>query len=235
MHRCTKRDMTHIILINPNTSEATTAMMIDIAGKYLPPGLTLEGLTARKGVPMILDDEQLGRSSDGVVEMGLSRAAKADGMIIGAFGDPGLERLRDMARIPVVGICEASILEANRGGRRFGIATVTPRLVDSFAHKAGVLGVSRYFTGTRLTEGDPIALASDPERLVGSLAIAVRECLEHDGAQAVIIGGGPLGQAAEDLQSLFAAPIIAPIRSAVTLLLSRLDGPDAKGRQSPAG
>ena len=221
--------MTHIILINPNTSEATTAMMTDIAGKYLPKGVTLEGLTALKGVPMILDDEQLGKSTDGVVEMGLSRAGKADGIIISAFGDPGLERLREISDIPVVGICEASMLEANLGGRRFGIATVTPHLVDNFAQKADVLGVSRYFTGTRLTIGDPFTLASDPERLYASLAIAVRECLENDGAEAVIIGGGPLGQAAEDLQNLFSAPIIAPIRSAVELLLSRLGGSYAKG------
>jgi allantoin racemase len=221
--------MTHIILINPNTSEATTAMMTDIAGKYLPKGVTLEGLTALKGVPMILDDEQLGKSTDGVVEMGLSRAGKADGIIISAFGDPGLERLREISDIPVVGICEASMLEANLGGRRFGIATVTPHLVDNFAQKADVLGVSRYFTGTRLTIGDPLTLASDPERLYASLAIAVRECFENDGAEAVIIGGGPLGQVAEDLQNLFSAPIIAPIRSAVELLLSRLGGSYAKG------
>lgn len=221
--------MTHIILINPNTSEATTAMMTEIAGKYLPEATTLEGLTAPKGVPMILDEEQLEEAAEGVIEMGLAHANKADGMIISAFGDPGLERLREMSDIPIVGICEASMLEASLGGRRFGIATVTPHLVGSFTQKADMLGISRCFTGTRLTTGDPVTLASDPQRLHAALALAVRECLEEDGAEAVIIGGGPLGQAAEDLQGLFAVPVIAPIRSAVELLLSRLDGCDAKG------
>jgi len=226
----TAQDMTHITLINPNTSTATTAMMTDIARKYLPAEATIEGITAANGVPMILDEEQLGAATDGVMEMGLAKSGKSDGLIISAFGDPGLELLREICDIPVVGICEASMLEASLGGRRFGIATVTPDLVGSFAGKADALGLAPFFTGTRLTTGNPIALASDPQRLHAALAIAVRECFEKDGAEAVIIGGGPLGQAADDLQHLLSAPVIAPIRSAIELLLSRLTAPPAKKR-----
>lgn len=230
MRSCTARDMTHITLINPNTSTATTVMMTDIARKYLPAEATIEGVTAANGVPMILDEKQLGAAIDGVIEMGLAKSGTSDGLIISAFGDPGLERLREICDIPVVGICEASMLEASLGGRRFGIATVTPDLVGSFAGKADALGLTPFFTGTRLTSGDPVALASDPQRLHAALAVAVRECFEQDGAEAVIIGGGPLGQAADDLQRLLSAPVIAPIRSAVALLLSRISAPPARKR-----
>lgn len=216
--------MKHITLINPNTSRTTTAMMIEIAQKYLPNDFTIEGVTAPRGVPMILDADALSAASQGVVEMGLAAAGRSDGLIVSAFGDPGVERLREVSGIATVGICEASMLEASAGGRRFGIATVTPELVRSFALKAHTLGISQLFTGTRLTSGDPFALASDPERLIASLSVAVRECFEMDRAEAVIIGGGPLGQAADDLQRLMSAPVIAPIRSAVELLLSRIAG-----------
>jgi Asp/Glu/hydantoin racemase len=114
------------------------------------------------------------------------------------------------------------MLEASSGGRRFGIATVTPDLVASFARKADQLDVAHLFTGTRLTDGDPVQLASDPEKLQTALERAARQCLENDGADAVIIGGGPLGQAAEELQNRLAAPVIAPIRSAVELLTRRI-------------
>jgi len=46
---------------------------------------------------------------------------------------------------------------------------------------------------------------------------AVRACLA-DGAQAVIIGGGPLGQAAVRLAQRFDVPIIAPISAAMRRL-----------------
>lgn len=222
MRSHTDQDMTHITLINPNTSQTTTAMMTEIVRKYLPQGFTTEGVTAARGVPMILNDGELTAAAAGVVEMGLAAADRSSGLIVSAFGDPGLEQLKAMSGLPTVGICEASMLEASAGGRRFGIATVTPDLVLNFAAKAEALGLGHLFTRTRLTSGDPFELASDPERLHTALEGAVRECFELDGAEAVIIGGGPLGQAADDLQRVLSAPVIAPIRSAVELLLAQL-------------
>lgn len=232
MQSRTERDMTHITLINPNTSQATTVMMTEIARKYLPKKFSVEGVTAMRGVSMILNGEELAAAAGGVVEMGLAAAESSDGLIVSAFGDPGLERLKALSGLPVVGICEASMHEASAGGRRFGIATVTPDLVASFAAKAETLGLAHLFTGTRLTSGDPLVLASDPARLHAALEIAVRECFERDGAEAVIIGGGPLGQAADDLQQALSSPVIAPIRSAVELLLSRIAHPPEAGSRA---
>lgn len=211
-----------IVLINPNTSARTTAMMAGIARTYLPAGFAVEALTAETGVAMIVNPQELAASVRGVVTMGLSAAASADGIIVGAFGDPGLEQLRQNLVIPVTGLCEASMLDASIGARRFAIATVTPLLVESFAEKARNLGLSHLYAGTRLTEGDPIALAQDPERLHAALLDATRKCFEEDGAEAVIIGGGPLGQAAMRLQQELSAPVIAPIRSAVIRLLGEI-------------
>lgn len=214
--------MKPIVLINPNTSNATTAMMTAIARKYAS-GIPVTGKTASRGVPMILDEAALDAAAEGVVELGRQAEAEgAAGIIVSAFGDPGLEALAHICRIPVVGICEASMLEASHGNRRFGIATVTPDLVASFAAKADALGLRHLFTGTRLTEGDPIQLTADPAMLRDALQEAARSCFEKDSAEAVIIGGGPLGEAAEHIQQNLSAPVIAPIRSAVTLLLSRL-------------
>lgn len=212
-----------IRLINPNTSQATTVMMTAIARAVLPATYQIEGVTARTGVTMIVDDLQLARSAAGVVELGQAGSGQLAGVIIIAFGDPGLGELREKLGIPVVGICEASMLEASANGRRFGIATVTPRLVDSFAAKAKALGIGGLFTGTRLTEGDPLALVTDPQQLEEALAGAVQKCFADDGAEAVIIGGGPLGQAAIGLGRRFAAPVIAPIPAAVKMLVARLE------------
>ncbi|CDZ40863.1 Hydantoin racemase [Neorhizobium galegae bv. officinalis] len=232
MQSRTERDMTRITLINPNTSRATTVMMTEIARKYLPENFSVEGVTATRGVSMILNGEELAASAGGVVEMGLAAEQFSNGLIVSAFGDPGLDRLKALSSLPTVGICEASMYEASAGGRRFGIATVTPDLVASFAAKAETLGLAHLFTGTRLTSGDPLVLASDPARLHAALEIAVRECLERDGAEAVIIGGGPLGQAADDLQRALSSPVIAPIRSAVELLLSRIVHPPEAGSRA---
>ncbi|PKA44497.1 aspartate/glutamate racemase family protein [Rhizobium sullae] len=215
--------MKRIALINPNTSRATTSMMTDIARRVLPANVTVEGVTAAHGVSMILDDRQLDASVSGVIEMGMAASRLFDGIVISAFGDPGIEQLRVLTDVPVVGICEASMVEASAGARRFGIATITPDLVASFASKAQALGLDHLFTGTRLTKGDPETLAGDPVLLSNELAIAVEASFALDGAEAVIIGGGPLGQAAAELGRRFSAPVVAPVTAAIRLLLLRME------------
>jgi len=206
-------------------------MMTGIAKILLPPEVTIDGLTAERGVPMITDDRQLAASVPGVVDMGVAAAKQADGIIISAFGDPGIDQLRLLIDIPVVGICEASMLQASAGGRRFGIATVTPDLVESFSNKATGLGLGHLYTGTRLTSGDPVELASNAVALEEALAFAVRQSFELDAAEAVIIGGGPLGQAAVGLAERFNAPVIAPIAAAVDLLMRHIAERPGKPRE----
>jgi len=210
-----------ILLINPNTSVATTEQMTAIA-QAVAPGAKIIGVTARRGPPMILSAEELAAAAPEVVALALAEVPNVDGIIVGAFGDPGLPALREQINLPVVGIAEASMLEAAEGGRRFGVATTTPALVELIATRAHELGVAHLYVGIRLTSGDPLTLVADPERLVDALAEAVRQSIRRDGAEAVIIGGGPLGQAAIALAPRFTTPIIPPIPAAVRRLMQAM-------------
>jgi allantoin racemase len=214
-----------ILLINPNASQATTAMMAAIAQSAAPDSVEIIGATAQRGVAMIVDSAALMAAAQEVVEIGIRHCQTVSGIIVSAFGDPGLAALRQEVRIPVVGIAEAAMLEAAGQSRRFGVATVTPGLVDTIGARAATLGLGHLYCGTRLTPGDPIALAADPDRLVEALAEAVLTCIQRDKAEAVVIGGGPLGDAATALAPRFQVPVIAPIPAAVRGLLARLQDP----------
>jgi allantoin racemase len=205
--------LSRILLINPNSSEATTAMMVGIAQGVVPDAVTVVGATATRSPRMIVTADALAAAADEVVEIGWHQASAVSGIIVSAFGDPGLAELQRRLPIPVVGICEASMKEASAGGRRFGVATTTPDLVEAIGQRARDYGVAHQFTGVRLTAGDPAEVTTDPARLRDALAGAVGACFE-DGAEAVIIGGGPLGQAAEVLAQTLRRPIIAPIPAA---------------------
>lgn len=209
----------HLLLINPNSSQATSNMMVAIAKRAVTGRLAVAVATARRNPQMIVTPQQLVAAADEVIEIGAAHGAGCLGIIVSAFGDPGLAALKARVDIPVVGICEASMIEAARGGRKFGVATTTPELIEAIDERARDLGLAGQYTGIRCTSGDPLALAGDEQRLREALGEAVRQCIELDGAEAVIIGGGPLGQAAEQLQPHFATPIIAPIPCAVERVL----------------
>lgn len=214
--------MTRILLINPNTCPATTGMMLAIARSVAPPGVVVTGATASRGPGMIVDAEELRAAAVEVVAVGRRHARDISGIIVAAFGDPGVDRLRREVAVPVVGIAEAGMLEAAGTGRRFGVATVTPALAGVNADRAAALGLGHLYTGTRLTAGDPRRLTAEPGRLIEALAEAVTRCIRDDKAQAVVIGGGPLGDAAAALASRFDVPVIAPIPAAVRRLLAAI-------------
>ncbi|MFI9003980.1 aspartate/glutamate racemase family protein [Streptomyces sp. NPDC053541] len=161
---------------------------------------------------------------------------------VSAFGDPGVPELREdpgplgapgrasgpehvpvlvpvpvvpvSVPVPVVGIGEAALAEAAAGGRRFGIATTTPLLAASIDTLVTRLGLTAGYTGARFTAGAPERLSAHPAVLLAALETAARACVVRDGAEVVVIGGGPLGDAAEALRSRLTVPVVAPVPAA---------------------
>ncbi len=208
-----------ILLINPNSLEATTAMMVAIAKSVVTGGFDIVGATATRAPSMIVAPDALDAAAPEVEEIALAHRSSCDGIIVSAFGDPGLAGIKAAMKLPAVGIGKSSMLEAAGGGRRFGVATTTPLLKAKIDARPDALGLRSHYTGTRFAEGDPEVLMRDPARLRAALAGAVEACIAQDGAEAVIIGGGPLGEAARELQPMFTVPVIAPIPSAVRRII----------------
>ncbi|WP_027565267.1 aspartate/glutamate racemase family protein [Bradyrhizobium sp. URHA0013] len=208
-----------ILLINPNSSVATTEMMVAIARLAAGDGFDIDGATATRAPQMIVTPDALDAASTEVLEIAQSNRHACDGIIVAAFGDPGLAGIKAAIELPAVGIGESSMLAAAENSRRFGVATTTPLLEAKIDALPEALGLRSYYTGVRFAEGDPQELMRDPARLRTALAGAVEACIAQDGAEAVIIGGGPLGEAARELQPMFTVPIIAPIPSAVARII----------------
>lgn len=194
-------------------------MMVAIARSAAIDGLDIIGATATRAPKMIVSMEALEAAAPEVEEIALAHQSSCDGIIVSAFGDPGLAEIKAEIKLPAVGIGESSMLEAAEGGRRFGVATTTPLLKVKIDALPEMLGLRSHYTGIRFAEGDPQELMRDPGRLRAALAGAVEACIAQDSAEAVIIGGGPLGEAARELQSMFTVPVIGPIPSAVALIM----------------
>jgi allantoin racemase len=213
-----KAQCRRILLINPNTSAATTAMMLSVARPLLPPGWTIEGRQAERGPAMILDEAGLSLAAGEVTAIGFA-ASPYDAIIVAAFGDPGVAALRDRLPMPVIGIGEAAMREA-AGIGRFGIATTTPALVGAMRAMAAQHGLAGHCTGIRVPDEDPLELAGNPQRQDDALLTAAARCIGDDGAAVVIIGGGPLSGSAARLRQHTAVPVIEPVPAAIRAVLA---------------
>ena len=206
-----------VLLMNPNANVTTTEAMLVIAGRILP---GIIGWTAPKGPRMIVDEVALRAAAEQVAEAHLPPVS---GVIVSAFGDPGRAALAARLACPVIGIGAASARAA--AGRRFAVATTTPGLAGAIDRMMTPLGD---YLGCYLTPDDPLVLMADPARLDVALNAAVLRAAE-EGAEFVIIGGGPLGEAAERMAAHSPVPLISPIRAACAEMRDTLglnDGED---------
>ncbi|MFM9938966.1 MAG: aspartate/glutamate racemase family protein [Hyphomicrobiaceae bacterium] len=214
--------MQHVVLINPNTNAVTTSRMVEIAREAAGPGVSIAGLTARSGVPLIFTAEQLDVARHAVLALRAEIPVTCAGIIIAAFGDPALDEIRGLLPVPVTGIGEAGLLEAAQGGRRFAVVSTSPGLVAATDAKVARLGLGVTYAGTVLTPEEPVTLTADPSRLEASLAAAIERAIVDHGVEAVVIGGGPLAAAARALAPRFAIAVVEPVSAAVRALLPKL-------------
>ena len=212
--------MPQILLINPNTNAQTTAMMVQLVQQQLPAHWKVHGVSASQGAVMITNVAELAMATPQVHACWAQAQALLppgqcwDGVILACFADPAIAWLRSATGVPTIGIGEAAMRAASAGQRRFGIATTTPELDSPMQSLAQSLHLQHLYTGAHYTQGEPLQLVAQPDALTQQLLRAVQACVSQDGAQTVVIGGGPLGQAAQALAQHTDTPLIAPLTAA---------------------
>jgi len=217
----------NIALINPNSSLATSEMMGRLAEACLPVGFTLQVITAERTPEMLVTDEDILLAKLEVERLSMALAQSVDAIVIGAFGDPALTQLRSLMHIPTVGIGEASLLAASQGQRPFAVVTVTPALKTSITGYIDRLGLTRLCRGVFITEDDASLLMDNLQHLEQQLYETSRLAIDQ-GAEAIVIGGGPLAPVAERLKTRLSVPVISPLIAGIHSAVEQV-GREAKG------
>jgi Asp/Glu/hydantoin racemase len=211
-----------ILVLNPNTNASTTEAMVALARQVCRADFEVEGRTAPFGSSFIIDQQELETSAKAVLEMAAQIAAErpsGTGLIVAAFGDPGLEDARRLFTGPVVGIGEAGLLAGAFGGRPFSIVTSTAGLGSGIQKMADNLGLADQLRSVRQTPSHPSQLMEKPELLFAELLRAAEQAVSLDGAQAIVVGGGPLARFANDIGCQLGVPTVDPIIAAVEKMI----------------
>jgi allantoin racemase len=119
-----------------------------------------------------------------------------DAFLIGNIADPGLREAREIADIPVLGLCESAMHVACMMGANFSFVTInekfTPRVVenvDRYGLRARFVGASRMQV-ERITDlGAGFEPGEAQDRIVAQFNTAARRNTDS-GAEVVIAAGG---------------------------------------------
>ena len=180
--------MATILAINPNTTEAVTAL-VQHSLRAAAPAVQWRMATGRFGARYIVSEAAFAIASHAALDAWARHAEGADAVLLACFGDPGLYALRELSPVPVVGLAEAAMRAAAAEAPRFSIVTGGARWAPMLERLALALGFAPKLAGVRVIAVTGGQAAADPEGAVAALARACREAHDEDGAGAVILGG----------------------------------------------
>ena len=204
-----------ILVINPNISESVTDLIAAEARRAASPGTELTFATAPFGVAYIETRLEALVGGYACACVAAERRGSYDGLVVAAFGDPGLMGLKELCRVPVAGMTEAALASACLLGQRFSIIAISARIKAWYREC-----VERSHLATRLAS---IRSLENPLKDIGTvqqdnaerLQALARQAVEEDGADVIILAGAPLAGLARALQGKLPVPVVDGVSSAV--------------------
>ena len=201
-----------LLVINPNTSPATTERLAQHLPLVLAPDTQLTCVTAQFGAAYIACEASYAVAGHALLDAWAAHlhttpeAEHPDRVLIGCFGDPGLHALRESAACPVTGLAEASFIEAAALGS-FAIVTGGARWGPMLQRIALSLGFGASLKHIETVRETGAELLANPEHAVRVLSQACQRAAAHN-VSAIILGGAGLAGYAALVQAAINVPVI---------------------------
>lgn len=206
-----------LLVVNPNTNPAVTRAIGDAAAVVVHPGTAVTVVNPDSGPFSIETAEHREMAAPRVVSLVRdNRAQGYDAYVLGCFDDIGLVEARALAGVPVVGTCEAGIAAARTLANRFAIITTVHSAVPGIHDVLRRYGADGICTVRAAGVGVADAAANGAQAEARLLA-AIRQAIETDGAQAILLGSGGLAGKAPGLRRTVPVPVIDGIQAAVKM------------------
>lgn len=209
-----------LLVINPNISEDVTALIEDEALHSASPDTELIVRTAGYGVEYIETRFESLIAAGAVAEIIAEQCAdpgssQIDGVVVAAFGDPGMPALKELAGIPVIGITEAALCAAALQGQRFAIIAISDRIKAWYQDCVNNFGLGSRLVSIRSINETLNSIGSVQADFKETLLALSQAAVAEDSADVVILAGAPLAGLARELAGQIPVPVVDGISAGV--------------------
>jgi allantoin racemase len=148
------------------------------------------------------------------------RRAQGEGwsaVIVGCFSDPGLDALRELVTIPVVGPGASAVHLAAQLGTRFSIISPLEAGAGRTVSRMRALGLAGVFASVRAITMPVLDVARQRDQVLDRLEAVGRQAIREDGADAIVLGCMSMGflGLTDDLQKRIEVPVVNPVVAAL--------------------
>jgi len=201
--------MVRLLVINPNTSPHVSASIDAMVKEEAGSAVTVDTVTANFGFHYIASRSAVAIAGHAVLDAAagaIASGANPDAIILGCFGDPGLEALQEMTGVPVIGFAEAGLNAAAALDGPFLVATrgqVWREMLQDLVRK---LNLQDRVSGIH---------SINEENDVGAIAQSLAADAQEHGAKRIVVGGAGLIPILPGIAKACTLPILDPHRAAV--------------------
>ncbi len=204
-----------ILVINPNISQSVTDLIEAEARRTASPDTTLKMATAQFGVAYIETRFEALVGGYATACAAAEHAGQFDGVVVAAFGDPGLAAMKELFDVPVVGMTEAALASACLLGQRFSIIAISNRIQAWYRECVAANGLSSRLASVRSLQEPLRDIGSVQEDHAARLEEMSLQAVQQDGADVIIVAGAPLAGLARSLKGRIPVPVVDGVSSAI--------------------
>lgn len=185
--RAVARSDTEIVATNSQNGPASIQGFLDVA----------------KCVPGLLEE--------------VSKHTDVDAIVIACFDDTGLDAVRTLVSVPVLGIGEAAYHAASMIATKFSVITTLSRSVPGLESNLMRYGLAQKCVRVRATDIPVLKLEEGDPATLFKIRSEIREAIDQDHAEAIVLGCAGMADLMAQLSEEFGLPVIDGVAAGVTL------------------
>ncbi len=210
-----------ILVVNPNTSEEMTAAIDRMAQAAAVPCARVVTTRSHNGPYTIEGALDAALATAGLLEVVAAYQDPFDALVVACFGDPGVEALRMLVRVPVIGIAAASFMHAACLSQHFAIVTPVAGTQERYAAVAAAMGLDKQFVGTYPTPLSVADFESDEPAVLETLVFHAEQAVK-DGADCLLFGCAGISDQIHHIEARVGVTCVASVAAGVSQAIACL-------------
>jgi len=207
-------DKPTILVVNPNTSQEMTAAIDRMAQAAAGSSASVVTTRSNNGPYTIEGPLDAALATAGMLEVVAAYKDPFDAVVVACFGDPGVEALRMLVRVPVIGIGAASFMHAACLSQHFAIVTPVSSTQERYAAVAAAMGLDSQFVGAYPTPLSVADFESDDPAVLETLVFHAEQAVK-DGADCLLFGCAGIADQIHDIKMRVGVTCVASVAAGV--------------------
>ncbi|MHA6264926.1 aspartate/glutamate racemase family protein [Arenibacterium sp. CAU 1754] len=204
-----------ILVVNPNTTASMTRKIAAVARDVARPDTEIIATNSKNGPASIQGFLDVATCVPGLLDE-VALYPDVDAIVIACFDDTGLDAVRTLVNVPVLGIGEAAFHAASMIATKFSVITTLSRSVPGIENNLMRYGLAQKCARVRATDIPVLKLEEGDPATLEKIRSEFRAAIAQDSAEAIVLGCAGMADLLAQLSEEFGLPVIDGVTAGVT-------------------